>query len=164
MLPTVPPVPKCYGQTQTSDGWCTDPHQSSCPRVSDRWLVAQSPEICPVSDVSDSQLNQHVSTILVDQFHVTSRKKYCGGQQEWFTHQTTLLELGLTIGPWDNSEVRQFQSSLGASDDFMCITESYRVLQRQAMGTRAHMIQGAKARWHCQALSTLVNPRHWGES
>lgn len=85
---------------------------SLCPWVSDRWLVAQSLKLvlCPmwvtVNQISMSAL------FLVDQFHVTSQKKYCGGQQSWSTHQATLLELGLALGPWDNSELCQSQSSL----------------------------------------------------
>lgn len=55
---------------------------SSCPRVRDRRLVPQRPETFLESDVSDTQPNEHVSAILVDQFHVIPQKKYCGGKQE----------------------------------------------------------------------------------
>lgn len=47
---------------------------SLCLRVSGRWLVGQSPEICTVSDVSENQPNRCVSTIQVDQFHVISKE------------------------------------------------------------------------------------------
>lgn len=106
-----------------------------------------------MSDVSDSHPNQHVSTILMDQFHVTSQKKYCDGHQQWFTHQATLLVLGLA------TEMCQSQSSLGASNDSMCGVESYRVPRRQAMGTRAYMDPALGSGSHGQmALSGTVSP------
>lgn len=83
--PVVPAAPKCcrlkvivikHGPV-TADAQA----HSSCLRVRDRRLVAQSPRTCPVSDMNMSVANQYVSTALVDQFHVITQKKHCCKQQ-----------------------------------------------------------------------------------
>lgn len=123
-----------------------------------KWQTAISQSLkCVMSDVSDNHPNQHICTILVDQFHVTSQKKYCSGQQQWFTHQATLLVLGLV------TEMCQSQSSLAATDDSMYGVKSYRVPQKQAVGTRVYTDPGLGSGSHGQmAPSVLVSPMHWG--
>lgn len=164
--PVVPAAPKCctLKVIVIKHGPVTADAQShsSCLRVRDRWLVAQSPGTCPASDMSE-----YVSAKSVCQ-HCSGGPVSCSNTKE------TLLQAASDPlsrlpsyhwdWPWDNAEVCHSQSSWGhlvilrAEDR---VTECLKGKQWEPEPTWVlGWAQGARPRWHCQVLSAPVTPRH----